>query len=174
MKFFVLLNTKEDILKNVGNRAVLGYRRFTTVLFFLLWKSMEPQNSLVTNFFSEYLPLCSAEQRISYRFGTTSGRVNDDRIFPLRLLLCSRVTYYHWNTGIKVYSSDSEINIDVYSSDQNRANLLITLFCDCLKNVFVIGHSRNSLKNADSLSNKTSESLTRSFKPLFHNLNIKN
>ncbi len=30
---------------------------------------------------SEYLPLCSAEQRHSYRFGTTWGRVNDDRIF---------------------------------------------------------------------------------------------
>ncbi len=30
---------------------------------------------------SKYLPLCSAEQRNSYRFGTTSGRVNDDRIF---------------------------------------------------------------------------------------------
>ncbi len=30
---------------------------------------------------SEYLPLCSAEQRHSYRFGTTWGWVNDDRIF---------------------------------------------------------------------------------------------
>ncbi len=41
---------------------------------------------------SEYLPLCSAEQRHSYRFGTTWGWVNDDRIFifgwtiPLKLL----------------------------------------------------------------------------------------
>ncbi len=39
----------------------------------------------------EYLPLCSAEKRHSYRFGTTWGRVNNDRIFifgwtiPLRL-----------------------------------------------------------------------------------------
>ncbi len=32
---------------------------------------------------SEYLPLCSAEQTHSYRFGTTWGRVNDDRIFFL-------------------------------------------------------------------------------------------
>ncbi len=32
------------------------------------------------NFSSEYLPLCS-EQTHSYRFGTTWGRVNDDRIF---------------------------------------------------------------------------------------------
>ncbi len=30
---------------------------------------------------STYLPLCSAEQRHSYRFGTTWGWVNDDRIF---------------------------------------------------------------------------------------------
>ncbi len=30
---------------------------------------------------SEYIPLCSAEQRHSYRFRTTWGRVNDDRIF---------------------------------------------------------------------------------------------
>ncbi len=30
---------------------------------------------------SEYLPLCSAEQRNSYSFGTTWGWVNDDRIF---------------------------------------------------------------------------------------------
>ncbi len=30
---------------------------------------------------SEYLPLCSAEQRHSYRIGTTWGWVNDDRIF---------------------------------------------------------------------------------------------
>ncbi len=43
---------------------------------------------------SKYLPLCSAEQRHSYRFGTTWGWVNDDRIFifgwtiPLRFWLC--------------------------------------------------------------------------------------
>ncbi len=30
---------------------------------------------------SKYLPLCSAEQRNSYRFGTTWGWVNDDWIF---------------------------------------------------------------------------------------------
>ncbi len=30
---------------------------------------------------SKYLPLCSAEQRNSYRFGTTWGWVNDDRIY---------------------------------------------------------------------------------------------
>ncbi len=30
---------------------------------------------------SKYLPLCSAEQRHSYRVGTTGGWVNDDRIY---------------------------------------------------------------------------------------------
>ncbi len=49
MNVLVLLNTKEDILKNVGNRAVLGHH-WRPYFFFLWWKSMEPQNSLVTNF----------------------------------------------------------------------------------------------------------------------------
>ncbi len=49
MNVFVLLNTEEDILKNVGNRAVLGTIDFHSIVF-LLWKSMVPQNSLVTNF----------------------------------------------------------------------------------------------------------------------------
>ncbi len=36
MNVFVVLNTKEDILKNVGNRAVLDH----SIFFFLLWKSI--------------------------------------------------------------------------------------------------------------------------------------
>ncbi len=49
---------------------------------------------------SKYLPLCSAEQRHSYRFGTTWGWVNDDRIFifgwtsPLSNNLKCK-TFYH-------------------------------------------------------------------------------
>ncbi len=35
----------------------------------------------VTNFLLKYLPLCSAEKRHSYRFGTTWVWVNYDRIF---------------------------------------------------------------------------------------------
>ncbi len=46
---FVLANTKEDILKNVGNRAVLGHN-WLPYIFFLLWKSMVPQNCVATNF----------------------------------------------------------------------------------------------------------------------------
>ncbi len=49
---------------------------------------------------SEYLPLCSAEQRHSYRFGTTWGWVND-RIFifgwtiPLRM---SKSVFSKWTS----------------------------------------------------------------------------
>ncbi len=40
---------------------------------------------------SKYLPLCSAEQRHSYRFGTTWGWVNDDRIFIFGLTIHLRI-----------------------------------------------------------------------------------
>jgi len=49
MNVFVLLNTKEDILKNEGNSSS-GAPLTSIVIFFLLWKSMVAQNSLVTNF----------------------------------------------------------------------------------------------------------------------------
>ncbi len=48
MNVFVLLNKREDILEKVGNRAVtIDFHR---IFFPILWKSMVPQNSLVTNF----------------------------------------------------------------------------------------------------------------------------
>ncbi len=86
MNVFVLPNTKEDILKNVGNRAVLGYFCFPTME--VNGSPKQPGYKLS----SKYLPLCSAEQRNSYRFETTWGWVNNDRIFifgwtiPLRPL----------------------------------------------------------------------------------------
>ncbi len=49
MNVFVL-NTKEDILKNEGNRAVF---------FLLLLKSMVPQNNLIFKLFFKISPLCS-------------------------------------------------------------------------------------------------------------------
>ncbi len=80
MNFFVLLNTKEDILKKVCNQAVLGHH----------WlPKQEKKNTMEVNgaseqlcfpHSSEYLPLCSAEQRHSYRFGTSWGWANYDRI----------------------------------------------------------------------------------------------
>jgi len=45
MNFFLLLNTKEDILKNVGNQKV----DVPHSIFLLLWKSMLSINSLVTD-----------------------------------------------------------------------------------------------------------------------------
>ncbi len=48
MNVFVLPNTKEDILKNVGNQSSSG--ALTCIIFFSYYgKSMVPQNSLVTN-----------------------------------------------------------------------------------------------------------------------------
>ncbi len=51
---------------------------------------------------SEYLPLCSAEQTHSYRFGTTWGWVNDDTIFifgwtiPLRQHCLKKFIHYRF------------------------------------------------------------------------------
>ncbi len=42
---------------------------------------------------SKYIPLCSAEQRNSYRFGTTWGWVNDDRIFIFGWTIPLSATY---------------------------------------------------------------------------------
>ncbi len=79
MNVFVLLNTKEDILKNIGHRAVLGHLWLPKYLF----PTMEVNGARkqpVHKISSKYLPLCSAEQRNEYRFGTTWEWVND-RIF---------------------------------------------------------------------------------------------
>ncbi len=67
------------------------WRKFVTRLF---WSTIDfhsrKKNTMEVNgdpellcftHCSEYLPLCSAEQRHSYRFVTTWGWVNDDRLF---------------------------------------------------------------------------------------------
>ncbi len=81
MHFFVLLNKNEDILKKVCDQAVLG------TIDHPYWG--KKQNTMEVNVApellcfphtSEYLYLCSAEDRHSYRFGTSWGWVNDDRI----------------------------------------------------------------------------------------------
>ncbi len=77
-----------------GKQSSSGAPLTSIVFFFLLWKSMVPQKQPGYKLSSKYLPLCSAEQRHSYRFRTTWGRVNDDRIFifgwtiPLSVILC--------------------------------------------------------------------------------------
>ncbi len=44
--FFILLNTKEDILKNFGKQTVDGSH---SIFFFHIWKSMATVNCLVTH-----------------------------------------------------------------------------------------------------------------------------
>ncbi len=91
--------------------------------------------------------------------------------FQLQYYFC--LTVIHRNTGIKVYSSAT--NIDVYGSDQNRATHLLkatgasnNVCVDCiisplggdkwlLKNVFIESLIRDSFKNNDSSINETSE-----------------
>ncbi len=57
------------------------------------------QKLFVYPHYSKYLLLCSAEERNSYRFGTTLGWVNDDSIFifgwiiPLTKHMCKAKTY---------------------------------------------------------------------------------
>ncbi len=79
MNVFVLLNTKEEIQNNLGNRAVLGHHWLSIFVPTMEVNGAPKQPAYKLS--SEYLPLCSAEQRKSNRFGTTWGWVNDDRIF---------------------------------------------------------------------------------------------
>ncbi len=77
---FVLLNTKEDILQKVCNQAVLGHHWFLEYEIKYYEVNGAPELLCVPQS-SEYLPLCSAEQTHSYRFGNTCWWVNDDRIY---------------------------------------------------------------------------------------------
>ncbi len=69
MNVFVLLNTKEDILKNVGNSSS-GAPLTSMVFFFPTMEVNGAPKQPGYKLSSKYLPLCSAEQRHSYRFGT--------------------------------------------------------------------------------------------------------
>ncbi len=57
LSVFLLLNTKEDIMKNVGEQ--------TAGIFSILWKSMAAVNCLITHIFYKYVILCSTEERNS-------------------------------------------------------------------------------------------------------------
>ncbi len=76
MNVFVLLNTKEDILKNEGNRAVLDH----SILFPTIEVNGAQKTAWLQTFF-RISSLCSAERTHSYRFGTIWGWVNGDIIF---------------------------------------------------------------------------------------------
>ncbi len=75
---------------------------------------------------------------------------------------------------MKVYSSD--INIDVYGSDQNRANHILKETGAsnkvCLLHCFSSRWRHVTVKQCMCLT--MSESLNNSLKPVFHNFNIKN
>jgi len=62
----LLCNTKDDILKNVGNQTVDGSHWLPYEKKKILWKSV---GSWLPTFFK--IILCSTEQRNSYIFGTT-------------------------------------------------------------------------------------------------------
>jgi len=72
----IILNNATDWLKGYSNfhkgkyfeERLENLAQLTSIafIFFLLWKSMVPNNCLVP-----IVPLCSAEERNSYRFATT-------------------------------------------------------------------------------------------------------
>ncbi len=123
---------------------------------------------------SEYLPLCSAEQRHSYRFGTTWGWVNDDRIF-----------IFGWTIPLNFLESNSTVCITplVWVSSRQAVSLCISggyislsagynskpVGCDRSLNK-LLNHSLHwFIQNANFFSNKTNEIhwiiyLTDSFK----------
>jgi len=77
MSFFLLLNRKEDILKNVGNQTVDDTHWFP--LYYYFFSFNENQWLLSTawlyQYSLKYLLLSSAEERNAFRFGTTWGWV---------------------------------------------------------------------------------------------------
>ncbi len=72
MNVFVLLNTKEDILKNEGNGAVLVNQCFFSY-YGSQWCPWLQTFFKISSF--------SVQNKHKYRFGNTWGWVNDDRIF---------------------------------------------------------------------------------------------
>ncbi len=110
------------------------WRKFVTRLFWgtIDFHSREKKNTMEVNgapellcfpHSSEYLPLCSAEQRHSYRFGTTWGWVNDDRIYifgwtiPLRLRLGSKLINYYVMAKLNFQQPLRQFSMSHYSSE---------------------------------------------------------
>jgi len=69
MNFFLLQNTKEDILKNVENQS-FGSRWLPLNCFLSMQKEV---NGNGYQHFSKHLLLCSSEERNSYKFETKWG-----------------------------------------------------------------------------------------------------
>jgi len=68
MNLFLLLNRKKDILTNMGNQSAL-----TSIVWkkYILWRVKGAYQLLGYQQSLKYLLLCSAEERNSYKFGTT-------------------------------------------------------------------------------------------------------
>ncbi len=66
--FILVLNTKEDILKNVGNQIVADPQLLP---FFFLSKSVWTSNCLVTHILQNIFFCVQHKNKNEYRFGTT-------------------------------------------------------------------------------------------------------
>ncbi len=88
-------NTKEDILKKVCNQAVLGHHWLPLKEKKYYGSQWCPRISLFPSFF-RILPLCSAEQRHSYRFGNYL-RVSKWQKFHFWVNYSFKICLYTWN-----------------------------------------------------------------------------
>ncbi len=80
MNVFVLLTQRKIFWRTWETEQFWGTIDFHSIFFPTMEVNGAPEQPGY-KLSSKYLPLCSAEQRNSYRFGTTWGWVNDDRIF---------------------------------------------------------------------------------------------
>ncbi len=147
MSFF-LLNTKGRYSEHCGKKSSSG-TSLTSIVFFFC-PTMEVNGAAKQPGYklsSKYLPLCSAERRHSYRFGTTRGWVND-RIFlcgwtipvithHFILILIELDPGWFWENTVAVVTelvciwltetARSYIGVDFYFMDIS-ANIYIFLF----------------------------------------------
>ncbi len=77
---------KMNILKNVGNQTVDGCH----------WLTYTGKNTM--DVFQKYLLLCTTEEITSYRFGTTWGWVNNNRIFIIGWTIPLSLQYHMYST----------------------------------------------------------------------------
>ncbi len=75
-----------------------------TYVVYLLWKSMVPKRSWLQTFFKNIFLCVRQNKRNSYRFGTTWGWVNDERIFIFGWTL-----KYIENVSIHYFSNQKEL-----------------------------------------------------------------
>jgi len=85
MNLFILLNTNKTFIKYVSNQTVDGPHWLPMEVYLFIyyhgskWGPSTGWHSL------KYLLLCSEEERNSYRFETTWGRVNYDIIKKIKI-----------------------------------------------------------------------------------------